>query len=365
MDQHHTISYQLTREAYEAEIARLAQAINVLIRNKGISNIFSYRKYINKQCRSRAGINLIIENSKGSFIIDLSTKSEIIWSLINTAHIAACTSILKGQKFTEAQFQPATLQQNAINAFPAAEITSQENLDMIAGLLSRLDACRTAQILKIFGLFNKNPKSISQLALGCGSGINDIESIHQSCDVKKVNENATNFLSFDYTTPKPEKITLIDADTIHQDRYEHYIKNDPSVHGIVGDMLPSLDKLTSDNNKKYNLVSVLRMEHRMIPDIIRFFTKLYPLISKDCDFILSIGLGENLADFKARTKLVSDLYNFLNKAKLKPVVFKLHESGTLEHQQISIKFGHPILGTYQILYCKLNPSLIRKHLDTR
>ena len=106
------------------------------------------------------------------------------------------------------------------------------------------------------------------------------------------------------------------------------------------------------------------MEHRMIPDLTHFFKKLIPLISKDCDLIFTIGLGEDMSDFRARTELVRNLYDFLKQAKLKPVILKMHEDGSYEHQQASIKFGHPILATYQILYCKLNPSLLSKHLNT-
>ena len=71
-----------------------------------------------------------------------------------------------------------------------------------------------------------------------------------------------------------------------------------------------------------NLVTALRIDHRMISDVPGFFGKLGKCMSNDCDFILSIGAGDTRDDFNGRVRLVKGIFTALVDAGLRPVLFK-------------------------------------------
>lgn len=359
MNSHSSLTYEHASDAYETEINNFANAVNYLSSKNTLGNITEYAKLLKRQAKSKSPYLAIFEATNGSATVDMSNMPPLMMELVYTAHIGACALLVNGSKFTEQQFQPDAFKLAAMQSFPQKSQASDEVISSICIQLANLDALRTMQLLKVFGLINRSPEKTVQLALGCGAGDKDYQSIHSQVVMQKTEVQQQVRLEFDVKIAHPKHITMIDGDKVHTERYEQYNSSSAApINAIVGDMLLSLDDLISTNFEKVNLVTVLRMEHRMIPDVGVFFSKLSQLITDECDFIFSIGLGDTIEDFEGRTKLVSDVFAFLKKAKLRPVLFKMHEAGDLSHQWASLKFGYPKLATYQILYCKLSSKAL-------
>lgn len=354
MTNHFSLTYEKLSEAFQAEINNFANAVMYLGSQNSIGNITQYSKLLKNQSKNKSSFLPIIEASKGSAILDMSNVSTMLTELIYTAHVGACSLLINDSQFTEQQLQPDAFKSLAMASFPVKEEANDEILSSIANQLATLDASRTMQLLRVLGLITRQPEKMVQLALGCGSGINDYGSIHREAQIQIINSGSQSLYEFKSIAKHPKSITMIDGDEVHAERYKHYNEGEQPIKAIVGDMVTTLGELDAPGVEKANFVSVLRMEYRMIPDVKMFFNQLSKLISNDCDFVFSVGSGDSLEDFEGRTKIVNEVYEYLKAANLRPMILKMHEPGDLDHQWASLKFGSPSLATYEILHCKLN-----------
>ena len=85
-----------------------------------------------------------------------------------------------------------------------------------------------------------------------------------------------------------------------------------------------LNNLKGLDIRKRNLVTSIRFDHRMIPDVVKFFKLLTPIVDDQCDLVMSMGSGDTPQEFEGRINLMKSLFDELNNANLQPVLIKLH-----------------------------------------
>jgi hypothetical protein len=69
--------------------------------------------------------------------------------------------------------------------------------------------------------------------------------------------------------------------------------------------------------------------------------------------LLTIGAGNNLAEFESRIRCFDALSKLLKSRGMEPIRIKLHGPGSSNDQRRLLNFGNLEYASYQILYCEL------------
>lgn len=349
-------------DAYMSEINGLSYATTLPEFQNILDHLINYQKFIQQRKRDPSTLKMILNASNGTRIINSTSTSASLREIIYTAHVAACCDMLKGSQLLFQQLQPEPLKTIARNFLSQKTgMSEQENLYSVQNLHS-MDAVRTILLLRLLGLITRQSEKMYQLALGTGSGIKDMYSIHRLPQISTRETNRQKTLAFNVIQKNVAEITLVDADPMYHDYYIELEKEDNlTVTTYNYDTIEALKAYSNEITNKRNLITLIRIDHRMIPDVDDLLCQLIPLISDECDFILSIGSGDTLEDFEGRTNKVQEIFDTLESANLKPVLFKMHKPGALQNQWATLHFGHPGIASYQILYCALNKKALKKY----
>jgi len=360
-DRYSVFPYKKLTDAFMAEINQFIYVSSLPSFQNILKRMSEYPKYLSSLKKQRSPLLPILEASKNTRIIDRTNMFPLLTDPIYTAQVVACCQMLMDVRLPANQLHPEALKQLAKQTMPSEnDMTDAESIRR-AEILASMDAVRTMHILRALGLVTRMPEKMQQISLGAGSGRNDIDSIHRMPDIKLDNVNKQEFVTFKIKQNTAADIILVDADPLQKDHYEKLNKNkQTSITAYNADTNEVLKQLSHEKICKRNFVALLRMEHRMIPDVEAFLHHLSGVIDNDCDFLLSIGSGDSIEDFEGRINKVKEFYDLFEKAKLNPVIIKLHNPGSLDEQWGSLAFGHPSLASYQILYCKINKKAIVK-----
>ena len=309
--------------------------------------------YLDKK-NSRELKKLIKKNRK----LDLTEQAVTFKEVLYLAHLSVCCELLDTVTFSEAMLNPATVE-NALSAILDKYRTLPEGsveFDALASKLHSVDAFRTIQILKFLGLLKKPDEDTVQLSLGVGSGEKDIRSVFLS---PVITRPATGGFHFSVKRNKFRRVILVDGDPQREVLFNEYNNQDQlniKAFNITTDI--ALDKLAESikdgSESKINRVLVLRVDHTMIPDTKEFLKKIRRVIDEEADFIMTMGSGFTLKDFKGRQTLLKVLFEMLGKAGMSPVWLKLHGNGDFQQQLDSPGFGLSNMTTYEILYCRIH-----------
>jgi hypothetical protein len=220
------------------------------------------------------------------------------------------------------------------------------------------------QIIKSLGLYSTDTHDITQLSLGVGNGSKDLISIHLEPDLSL---SSNGLLEFNVRNIGVNDVVLVDGDPQRKELFNKLNDNyNQSIIAINDNAFDTLSYLPKILNKRElntrNLVTALRIDHRMIPDIHEFFRLTEMNIDEIATLIVTIGSGSSLEDYKGRTRVLNDMYNFLRDIGLKPLLIKLHGKGSLEEQWNDHAFGLKAITTYEILFCKLKRNILKKAL---
>ena len=83
-------------------------------------------------------------------------------------------------------------------------------------------------------------------------------------------------------------------------------------------------------------------------------------MDQTADLVITMGSGFTVEDFQGRVDKIQEIFDYLNKLKLEPVLIKLHDQGDINRQRATNKFSKASLTTYQILHCKLKKKILSK-----
>lgn len=326
-----------------------------------IKRLRNYPAFLRSRAKLADPMKMILDASKGSRIIEVASMTPAVRELMYTAHFAACCILLDGYRLDLNKLRTSSIlpmmQQKLASSFEA----DSKQLPVITQRMVGMDATRTIQLLRVFGLITRQSSEMYQIGLGAGNGEKDINFVHTIPSIRLKGKSVSQKIAFGSSLKQVADIIINDLDPMHQDKFEQLSKDtSKSVTGYVSDTHELLKKLASSDIRKRNLVTCLRIEPAMIPDAGELLRNLHPIIDESCDFVLTIGAGDTPDAYQRRLDVVNDMFARLEEAQLKPVLFRFHLGGNIQQQGSSIQFGSIAASSYETLYCRLNKEALAK-----
>lgn len=326
-----------------------------------LQRIQNYPAFLQSREKISSPMKMIIDMSGGTRIVEVANMTSAVRNLFCTAHFAACCILLEDFRIMLDVLRSISvvphIQQYLANS-SASEVDQDQ---VIMRRLVGMDATRTMQLLRAFGLVTRRSNEMYQIGLGAGDGDKDFNFMHTDPVLRMEAGPDGQEIVFGSSRKRVADIIVNDLDPRHKSKYEQLSQDASSpVTGYVGDTLGLLEKLSGGNIRKRNLVTALRIDPAMIPNASEFLRYLYPILDEDCDLVLSMGAGESPDAYQRRLDVVSDMFSTLEGAQLEPVLFRLHLGGAIERQGASIQFGSIGASSYEILYCRLSSEALCK-----
>jgi len=356
-------SFKEISSYFQKEIDQVGRMLKYPFSNEILSSFENYQLFIRRINKDADPLKEILIASDDTRILSVESKSEYLWEVFTIAHIAACCELMKGTGIPRQELDAQSLSKVMQQFLSSLQFAPEKKLNSVANKLHYMDAIRTMHLLRALGLITKPTAEFHQLGLGAGDGYKDLFSLHKLPVIRSMQIDGKNTLVFDMLKENVSHIVLSDMDPHFSELYKKLNEqNELPVLAINKGTNDVLNKLKDLDIRKRNLVTSIRFDHRMIPDVVEFFKLLTPIVDDQCDLVMSMGAGNTPEEFEGRINLMKSLFDELNNAKLQPVLIKLHGSGTLLQQHKSLAFGNPWSSTYEILYCSLNKKqLIEKY----
>lgn len=349
---------------YLIEIRELANAAALPNFEHIASQFSNFQQYLESRAKLKSPLQSIIHASNGSGIIDVTTDNSIIRDAMMAAHIAASCHLLHSSKLPLSSLKRTKLIPMARQFLKSCEGKAEDYRRRMVNKFHTMDAVRTIQFLRALGLVTRPSQEMYQLAIGSADGTRDILSIHLIPRIYITNESDSQFISLYADRQIAAETIIIDSATEYIEHYAE-LNNDETVNAIAynRDTIDVLKVLPNELSHKRNLITGLRIDHRMLPDIEEFLKYLAPCIDAECDLILTIGAGDTVKDFEGRINKFKEIFSALKRAGLQPLIFKLHGSGSISKQQKSLYFGNVRASSYEILYCKIGANALSKYFE--
>ena len=346
---------QVGRE-YLAEIRELVRVVERPDFNEILDHFADYPDYLLRRSRDGSADKIMMEGGDKR-IFDIGTTQPLVLKAMAMTQLAACCHLLHGSRVTRHQFSRNILEAMAGQFVNSLSGKPDEYLRRITNKTHVMDAIRTMHLLRTLGLVTRPVAEFHQIGLGAAEGTRDALGLHLSPSIQQISGENGRLLELTTEQQQLTDIIIADANPVYREGYEE-LNKDPSnnITAYNRDTLTVLRDLGNTTQTRRNLVTALRIDHRMIPDATGFLGQLGKCVSNDCDFILSIGAGDTLDDYKGRIKCVNGLFMALDNSGMRPVLFKFHESGGLDHQWNSLRYGNRRASTYQLLYCRIDGS---------
>jgi len=353
----------IIKEAYTTDAIGLSSVIKKGFLQEAINDFNTYSDYIQNK-HKRNNKKLLKSIFKSSDFLDPGKNIDKLRKMFHYAHIAACCELFKDWSLTEKKLTEEGIKDIIKTAFNKI---SDEKLHTLETRVHISDTIRTCQILRLLGIFNKKSESIRQISLAAGPGTRDIQGLHATpklTSTQNIQLN-THAIKFNNHYTDPELVILIDNSPEYKDLYSRLNNQSPesilALNEDSNDAFEKLPKILSKNKwKPINVIAGFRIDHRMIPDISDFFSRLVPILDDISDLIITIGAGHTLDEFIGRKKVINDLYLYLKKQNLEPKIITLHSGNTPEEQRSKPYFGYSPYTTYEILYCKLIKKKLKR-----
>lgn len=352
-----TIPYDRFRAECLAEIGEGIRAMRLPEFKTILERMTDYPAYAASRTCISDPLASIVRESKGSCVIDMTKPGPEARLAIYTAQMAAICVLVEGANLPRADFAPQPFTQLVTQHLDSLRGQALDTLRAQNTRLHTLDTMRTQQLLRAFGLFTPDPNETYQLGLGAGNGLRDAFFVHAEPWIRSSMQGGREFVSLGVERRWSKHIVLTDSDPEYRN---HYVKlgnrEFPDIDAYNEKTENVLQRFPGSGFQKRNLVTSIRFDHRMFPDVPGFLSLLTPCLSEECDFIASVGAGDTIEDFTGRMEKIAEFFQVLKSAGLQPVVFKFHGSGNPLKKWKSMQFGGPSATTYQMLYCKLKKN---------
>ena len=294
-------------------------------------------------------------------IVSVTSGLARIQSLFAAAHLAACSILLEGIQIDLVRLESGKLARDMEAYLQNLLERNPQAIQHVMQKLIGMDAVRTIQMLRLAGLISRKTEDICQLGLGAATGNKDVHYVHTEPLINSLPGKNGLKVGFGALKKSGANIIISDLDQRHAPLYKYYAEDSSSaVSGFIGDTYGVLDMLKEQGVRKSNLITMLRIEPAMIPDINGFLRRLRPVLAEGADFVLSIGAGDSPEAYKQRIDKVEQLFGRLEEMGLEPVIFRLHLGGGVMQQAASLQFGNASTASYEILYCRMHLDSLNK-----
>tara|TARA_B100000959_G_C14982773_1_gene624236 strand:- start:2332 stop:3471 length:1140 start_codon:yes stop_codon:yes gene_type:complete len=304
--------------------------------------------------------------------LDTSKPTPELVEIFCEAQIAVCCELFRGKNISASQMNREGMRLLARQAAskvidipaiaeelsPADYSESQKDLLDALNHVGNLDTLRVMQVTRSLGLIAVRPDSVRQLSLGAGNGYRDLYGIHAVPKITIQSLSKGDVFAFNVIDRVTANTVLIDNDPMLA---RHYDKLNADQGGKILAMNMDANRALQELQNKQqdlglgsrNLVAGLRIDHRMIPDAGEFLRLISAVIDSSADMLLTIGAGNNLAEFESRIRCFDALSKLLKSRGMEPIRIKLHGPGSSNDQRRLLNFGNLEYASYQILYCEL------------
>jgi hypothetical protein len=338
----------------------------------GFSSYEVYAEKIAKTANQQEQIRTIIENGG---VLDTASPDKTLAQIFCVAQVAACCELFRSWKIPTAQLNREGMRQlvrqgsTAIQSVPAIPVetapeqysAAQRQLLSAINEIQNVDTVRCVQVTRLLGLITTPSTQIQQLSLGANNGYRDLYGIHLVPSISIQTDNPIATLSFKTGEQQAASTVLVDNDPVFA---EHYAALNEKHRGRVlalnvdADRALQMLQIKQQGNalKRRNLVVGLRIDHRMIPDAEVFLRTIASVVDDSADLLLTVGAGNNQAEFEGRLQCFDALFGALGNMGLRPVRILMHAKGTPQEQRSRPHFGQLAYSSYQLLHCKLHPG---------
>jgi len=356
---------------FNAEALRFAEVINAPELSGAVTE---YLRSADSDDKGDRGKVRQPRGMKGRHVVDVGDYSSWLWEILASAQIAVCCDLFRDCSISLEninQDEMGVLARDVVNRFLNSAGHEANNILKIK--LQVADTVRIIQILRKLGLYSRPAYSTKQLCMGAGLGIRDIDAMHVELWLQQGAPNnlvsgclTSRYVTFHTRFPGVGHAILIDCAPALAELYEEInSKSGGKVVALNQDLFSAFSwmagKIESGQLEGRNVVVGYRIDHRMIPDVPEFFEKLSAVLGSTADFIVSIGAGNNVDEFRGRTEKIREIEGYLRKRGLDPVRIKLCRGETLDEQRNNPLFGLLEITSYEVLYCKLRRKKIGSH----
>ena len=204
-----------------------------------------------------------------------------------------------------------------------------------------------------------------QLSLGSARGIRDLYSVHLVPGIEQSRPQAIfkspqpGTVRFNTVLRKPTDVVMVDNHPVYRPYYESLSsKWDNKVIGVHTGSYEVLENFFTDermrNVKPRDLIFAFRIDHRGFPDVVQFLRLLGPVIANTAHFVITMGAGHSLDEFKGRVNTMKTFNQELSKLGMQPYHFTWHKGETVQEKYQTPLFGAGASTSYETLYCNLD-----------
>lgn len=352
---HHPGTHEQFAAEYMIEIRELARHSRRADFRRLLERFYQYTQYIRARASVPDPAGAVMKASGGTGVIDLyNNKSDLIRDAAAIAHIAACCHLLHSSTLALEQLRGKQLMSLAGQFLESCKNKPDDYRNKMIGKLHTMDAMRAMNLVRALGLLERANADMYQLGIGAADGTRDILSVHVQPSIRVQNRGGVEVFCLSAEKALAAETLVVDLDPAYR---EHYVKlgedESMNVRGYCMKTVDALSIIPQENRRGRNLITGLRIDHRGIPEAGEFFSRLVPCLDDEADFLLTIGAGDTVQDYEGRINKFRELFEYLESSGLRPLLFKLHGSGTPAKQRHSLKIGNLRASSYQILYCKL------------
>ena len=305
----------------------------------------------------------IDEILKSNQAISASNASDIVKKLFTCANLAACCEVFSGWTIPIRELQMARTNEYLQLALQNAGSHYDSLGRNMAVRLNKCDTARVVHFLKLIGLLRVDTQSCDQLSLCCSVGERDRHALHQIPYINTAQQSVLSTsqaqppLKFGTKSYRPKHIVMIDKDPALNSVYEQFNREEDQLLAMNSDIYDGLDELAHQIKNEIlrprNLVVSFRLAPEAFPDTKRFLRCVGNVITKEADFMITIGAGNNLAEFIHRFQVMNEIFEGLSEMGMRPIRIKYCKGKTPKQQQMKLVFGLSQYASYETIYCRL------------
>ena len=354
-------------EGYRHELRALTRLVKSPYFLQLVPWFSQYPLFLERGASCYLGENSLDKLFKSDGILDASVDDPLLERLFAAINLAASCSIFGGWTIPVSELDETRVNEYLSMAL-ASNPESRETLGQsMAERLNKGDAMRIVQLLRLLGLLKTKSSSCHHLAIGASVGLRDRLATHESPALQPVAlPPAISPLRFGVKLEAPASVVLVDNDPVMAPLYRQ-INKEKTINGVSAmnqDLYHAVEMLSGSIECGYrhacSLVTAFRIEPRAFPDTVRFLDAIGSVIAAEADLVMTMGSGDNVAQFKHRLQVLDSISGELEARGMRPLRMKFHVDGSLQEQWIGSVFGMSHYASHQALYCRLNREALRQ-----
>lgn len=338
------------------------------LRDANLKKIFAdfgdFNRYLKTRSKTIKANTKVAALSKGTNILHAKNANRELRDILSYAHFSACCELFNGWSFNclgDTKKDLAIFLEHYLSHLKSAD---EKTINDTYLRIATADSARIIVLLKLLGVLQPDTSKKHILSFGAASGVKELYATHTIPKIDGFidNKNPGMFrMNFSRRIEWPKQTVLIDYDTHWRTHYENITLNHPAnILGIIQEFETAIaglpKRLQEQNMELADLVLGWRIDHQVIPNAKAFFKSIVPSLSSKSklDLIVTIGAGDDDADFAGRIKTMDDIWSFLTDSGFSPVRIIMHDNG-----RETPLFGHGSYATYEIIHCRLNKKKMK------